>query len=733
LKEILLITPPFTQLNTPYPATAYLKGFLNTKNIQSHQIDLGIEVILKLFSKEGLQHLFEISDKTFENNAVDISENSIRIFTLREEYIKTIDDVIAFLQNKKPTLARQICSMNFLPEASRFNHLDDMEFAFGNMGLQDKAKHLSTLYLEDLSDFIVENIDENFGFSRYAEKLGRSANSFDDLYQKLNSENTFIDEFTLKILSENLNKVQPKLVCFSVPFPGNLYAAFRCAQFIKNNFPKVKTAFGGGFANTELRELKDKRVFEFFDFITLDDGELPIELLYQNVSEGKNDFKRTFLLENNAVIYKNNSEKHDYKQIQVGTPDYTDLPLDQYISVIEIANPMHSLWSDGRWNKLTMAHGCYWGKCTFCDISLDYIKIFEPISAKILVDRMQELIEKTDENGFHFVDEAAPPALMREVALEILRRKLVVTWWTNIRFEKSFTKDLCFLLKLSGCVAVSGGLEVASDRLLKLINKGVTVEQVAKVCRNFTEAGIMVHSYLMYGYPTQTEQETIDSLEMVRQMFEMGILQSGFWHQFAMTAHSPVGLNPEEFGVIPSLKEITFANNDVEFRDKTGIDHSKFSFGLKKSLFNYMHGICFENPLQEWFEFKIPKTKINADYIHDCLLEEENFVIKPNAKIIFTGSKPLVEYFIKSKKGNSWEMATLTFHEKTNTFSITLEKEKANWLLRIIDEITLNEFNKTLLVNDLKNSFESYFDDFELFWYSKPVQLLKENGVLLVL
>ena len=695
-------------------------------------MDLGIEVILELFSKEGLQHLFEISSQKFDNNETEISENSQRIFTLREEYIKTIDDVIAFLQNRKPTLARQICSMNFLPEASRFNHLDDMEFAFGNMGLQDKAKHLSTLYLEDLSDYIVENIDENFGFSRYAERLGRSANSFDELYQKLQSDKTFVDNFTLEILEKKLLETQPKLVCFSVPFPGNLYSAFRCAQHIKNHYPNIKTAFGGGFANTELRELKDKRVFEFFDFITLDDGELPIELLYQNVSESKNEFKRTFLLENNEVVFKNNTVQHDYKQAEIGTPDYTDLPLDQYISVIEIANPMHSLWSDGRWNKLTMAHGCYWGKCTFCDISLDYIKLYEPISAKILVDRIEELIEKTGENGFHFVDEAAPPALMREVALEILRRKLVVTWWTNIRFEKSFTRDLCFLLKLSGCVAVSGGLEVASDRLLKLINKGVTVEQVAKVCRNFTEAGIMVHSYLMYGYPTQTEQETIDSLEMVRQMFEMGILQSGFWHQFAMTAHSPVGLNPEEFGVVPHLKEITFANNDVEFRDKTGIDHSKFSFGLKKSLFNYMHGICFDNPLQEWFDFKIPKTKIHPDYIHDCLLEEENFSTKPNAKIIFTSSKPLIEYFIKSKKGNSWEMATLTFHEKTNVFSINLEKEKAIWLLETIVEISIYS-TKNLTFNQLKAKYELDFDDFELFWFSKPMQLLKVNGVLLSL
>jgi hypothetical protein len=495
LKDLLLITPPFTQLNTPYPATAYIKGFLNTKNCSTFQMDLGIEVILELFSKSGLVQVFSHADVVFPSAVEGFSLNSQRILSLRDDYVKTIDSVIAFLQGKNPSLARQICSGNFLPEASRFAQLDDMEWAFGTMGMQDKAKHLATLYLEDLSDFIVECVDENFGFSRYAERLGRSANSFDELYQNLQNETTYIDKITLKILNKRIKKVQPKLICFSVPFPGNLYSAFRSAQFIKKHYPDVKVAMGGGFPNTELREIKDKRVFEFFDFITLDDGELPIELLTFKVQNpNSNDFKRTFLLENDKVVYKNNSSKPDYKQSEVGTPDYSDLHLDKYISVIEIANPMHSLWSDGRWNKLTMAHGCYWGKCTFCDISLDYIKLYEPIAAKILVDRMEELIAQTGESGFHFVDEAAPPALMREVALEIIKRKLVVSWWTNIRFEKSFTSDLCILLKASGCIAVSGGLEVASDRLLELIKKGVTVEQVAQVTRNFTESGIMVHA-----------------------------------------------------------------------------------------------------------------------------------------------------------------------------------------------------------------------------------------------
>ena len=630
-------------------------------------------------------------------------------------------------------MARQICAGNFLPEASRFEQLDDMEWAFGSMGMQDKAKHLATLYLEDLSDYIKEAVDENFGFSRYAERLGRSANSFDEMYSHLQKDLTYIDAIALQILEEKLKQVQPKLVLISVPFPGNLYSAFRCAQFIKKQFPKIKTSMGGGFPNTELRDLKDKRVFEFFDFITLDYGELPVELLYNFVTSSAVEmpFKRTFLIENNEVVYKNNTTKLDYKQSDVGTPDYSDLLLEDYISVIEIANPMHSLWSDGRWNKLTMAHGCYWGKCTFCDISLDYIKLYEPIAAKTLVDRMEEIIAQTGENGFHFVDEAAPPALMREVALEILRRKLTVSWWTNIRFEKNFTADLCLLFKASGCIAVSGGLEVASDRLLELIQKGVTVEQVAQVTRNFTEAGIMVHAYLMYGYPTQTIQETVDSLEMVRQMFELGILQSGFWHQFAMTAHSPVGMFPEEFGVIPEMNEITFANNDIQFKDKTRINHDKFSFGLKKSLFNFMHGICFDYELQDWFDFKIPNTTISSDYIVSCLEREDNFTTKPSAKIIWIGGKPITETYTKLKKGNSWEMMKLTFHDKRETFEISLDKDKADWFLNVLELLVISN-EKAATFGQLKTSFENQFEDFELFWYSKPLNTLREFGLLVI-
>lgn len=728
--QILLITPPFTQLNTPYPGTVYLKGFLNTKNISSYQADLGIEVILQLFSKNGLQDLFSF----IEQNSLDLGENAQRIVALQDDYIQSIDAVISFLQGKNPTLANAIVHDDYLPQASRFSQLDELDWAFGSMGFQDKAKHYATLYLEDISDLIIETVDENFGFSRYAERLGRSANSFDELYQKLHDEPTYIDQITLCLLDDLIQRTNPKIVGFSVPFPGNLYSAFRSAQYIKLYHPHIRVVMGGGFPNTELRSVSDVRVFEFFDFINLDDGEAPTEQLirFVNGEIAQSELKRTFVLDANEVKYINNLLIKDYKQSEVGCPDYTDIDLDQYISVIEVVNPMHRLWSDGRWNKLTMAHGCYWGKCTFCDISLDYIKVYEPIAAKEIVDRMEQLIASTGTTGFHFVDEAAPPALMREVAIEIIKRKLTVSWWTNIRFEKSFTLDLCRLLKASGCIAVSGGLEVASDRLLQLIDKGVTVEQVARVNRNFTEAGIMVHAYLMYGFPTQTAQETIDSLEMVRQMFEVGIMQSGFWHQFAMTAHSPVGLNPEAFDVINHSTTLgAFANNDMVHEDKSGANHDKFSFGLKKSLFNYMHGLCFDFPLQEWFEFKVPKTKIAPDYIVSVLESEPFPTYKNTQKVVWLGSLPTVETFTKSKKGKTFEKARLIFHSKHDLLEIEVDKEVGEWLFQLMKD--LKQAPKGVLsFAQVKQSFEAQTSqDFEPFIYSKQGVMLREFGLLI--
>jgi radical SAM superfamily enzyme YgiQ (UPF0313 family) len=726
--KVFIATPPFTQLNTPYPATAYLKGFLNTIAIPSYQADLGIEVILQLFSRKGLEQLF----LTIASIKKDWSKNAKRIIALEAEYINTIDNTMDYLQNNNPTLAHYICNGNYLPEASRFEQIADLEWAFGAMGIQDKARHLCTLYLEDLADLIVETVDPYFGFSRYAERLGRSALSFDTLEAALSKALTYIDTIVIQCLEKHIHAFEPNLVAISVPFPGNLFSAFRCAQWLKQHHPEIKVCLGGGYANTELRNISDPRVFQYFDFITLDDGELPLQHLIEYL-ENKRPLallKRTFTLQEGRVIFCNGSLQKDYKQQDVGTPDYSDLLLQNYLSVIEVANPMHRLWSDGRWNKLTLAHGCYWGKCTFCDISLDYIKIYESTTASILADRIETIIQQTGQTGFHFVDEAAPPAMMRELALEIIRRKINITWWTNIRFEKSFSRDLCQLLAASGCIAVSGGLEVASDRLLKLIDKGVTVAQVAQVAQHLTAAGIMVHAYLMYGFPTQTPQETIDALEIVRQLFNTGIVQSGFWHQFAMTTHSPVGINPEQFKVQRVTQTGSFANNDLEHYDPVQ-NHDRYSDGLRKSLFNYMHGICFDYPLQEWFDFKIPRTTLAPNYISNILDNDAIPEPKDNHKLIWMGTAVNYKEKQKKLKKTIFKEGLLIVHTKKEMMQIPVESSYGAWLAHMLNNSTFNQL-PTYQQWQKAYETENIPVSFSTLWNSDTVYELRNIGLLVL-
>ena len=625
--RILSLIPPMTQLNTPYPSTAYLTGFLRSRGIDATQDDIALKLVLELFSPAGLQEIHE------PVKAIPPKKRSATLHCFSEQferYLATVTPAIAFLQGRDPSIGHRICGRNFLPEGPRFASLDvyidedggdPLAWAFGSLGVQDKARHLATLYLNDLADVLREAVDARFEFVRYGESLARSQPTFEPLAKALTAPPSLVDRTLEKLTILAVDRNRPTIVLLSVPFPGSVYAAFRMAQAIKAHDPKIVTVLGGGWVNTELRELKEPRVFDYFDYVTLDDGERPILALldYLDGQRPRLNLVRTYARVDGKVRYFNNSEP-DVPFAEVGTPTWDGLPLDRYLSLLDMLNPMHRLWSDGRWNKLTVAHGCYWKKCSFCDVSLDYIGRYDGAPAALLVDRIESIIEETGQTGFHFVDEAAPPKALKSLADELQKRNRAISWWGNIRFEKSFTPELCNQLADSGCIAVSGGLEVASDRLLTLMKKGVSVDQVARVTRAFSEAGVLVHAYLMYGFPTQTVQDTVDALEYVRQLFAEGCIQSGFFHRFACTVHSPVGLNPAEYGIkLKALPPISFATNDVEFIDPTGVDHNSLGKALNKALYNYMHGIGLDEDVRSWFSGKVPRTTVARHKISKAL------------------------------------------------------------------------------------------------------------------
>lgn len=586
--NILLVTPPLTQINTPYPATTQLKAYLDQRGHTTHQVDLGIEVIDRILTPDFLKHVG------------------------LEKSAKCIERVVRFLRGQDDTIAPRIANRSLLPEGRRFKQLCDMEWAFGTSGIQDKARYLATLFIEDIADHIRTHTDKHFDLVRYAEYLSNYAPTFDELHNELCQPASVVDQLMLDILNNHIEQYSPDLIGFTIPFPGCLYAALRCGQSIKQMKQAPAIVMGGGFPNTEWRQLNEPRLFDYTDYVILDDGEKALDRLAERIAgnASQDQLIRTYWRDTDGTIRYSGNEHENEPFSALPAPTFEGLDLDKYLSTAEMSNPMHRLWSCGKWNKMMVAHGCYWHRCAFCDTSLDYIARFDSPTASTVVDRIEHIIRQTGISGFHFVDEALPPKLLKEICEEILRRDLSISFWGNIRFEKAYTQELCDLMSDAGCIAVSGGLEVASDRLLGLIDKGVTVEQATQACRHFRNSGIMVHSYLMYGFPTETLQETIDALDTVRKMFDEGIVQSAFWHRYAMTCHSPSGQNAEHYGTRRTRsKSHPFCNNEVDFVPTFDYDIETVGRGLAFATYNYMNGIGTDMPLDRWFDIPIPPRK----------------------------------------------------------------------------------------------------------------------------
>jgi radical SAM superfamily enzyme YgiQ (UPF0313 family) len=616
--RILLITPPLVQLNTPYPATPVLAGFLQSRGAEVAQADLSLTLALRLFSRDGLRRVAEAC------RARPRPAPGVRRFLADlDAYLATVDDAVAFLQGRDEAAGWRIARRDLLPEGPRFAALapagtgaseeETLSELFGSLGVTDRAKLVASLYLDDLADVIRDGADPDFGFSRYAERLAAAAPDFAPLLARLAAPPTLVDGLIDELAEQALRQHKPDLVGVTLPFPGTVYAAFRIAAAVRRHAPRARIAFGGGYVNTELRDLADPRVFDFVDDLCFDEGFAPwLGLL------GQGPRVRTL---SRAEIGGRRSEGGDRKAEDGGpgacpasdksrppaadfrAPSYSGLDLSRYVSLVEMANPMHRLWSDGRWLKLPVANGCYWHKCAFCDVGLDYIGRYEAPEAKAVVDSLCRLKRETGLSGFHFTDEALAPALLRKISEEILARGETFTWWGNVRFEKAFTPALARLMARAGCIAVTGGLECAHDRLLKLMNKGVTLAGATQACQAFAEAGLLVHAYLMYGFPTQTKRETAEALEYVRQRFADGHIQSAYWHRFALTAHSPLAREPERYGIrllpepAPALR---FARNEIPYEEPGAPDHARLGQGLRLALYNYMLGLGLDRPAQSW-------------------------------------------------------------------------------------------------------------------------------------
>ncbi len=721
--NVLLLIPPLTQLNTPYPSTAYLTGFLRSQSVPCEQADLGIEMVLRVFSREGLRQVFD----QLEPRRRSLHPVARQMVATQSAILDHIDAVVAYLQGKAPELTKSLSRRAFLPEGPRFR----MQHGWSRRAtIEDRAKHAATLFLEDLTDLVQTTITPNFALNRYAEHLARSTASFDSMLAALQEPPSLTDQFMLEALWAHVDRVKPSLVGLSVPFPGNLYGAFRIAQSLKQQRPDIVIALGGGYVNTELRRLSDVRVFDFVDYLTLDDGERPLLCLIEHVS-GKRPahaLSRTYYRDKSRVVFANDATLANISMNDVGCPTYHGLMLDRYLSILDSTNPMHRLWSEGHWNKLTVAHGCYWKQCTFCDVGLDYISRYEITPTERLVQNIQQLTEETNRRTFHFVDEAAPPMALKALAVALLQRNIGISWWGNIRFEEAFTPDLCRLLAASGCIAVTAGLEAASDRLLAKMKKGITVDRTARVAAAFRQAGILVHAYLMYGFPSETVQETVDSLERVRQLFAADLIQSAFWHRFTATAHSPIGLDPRANGLrIVGPEFGGFAENDLLHEDSIGPTPEWIGEGLRRSMLNFLEARGLEMDVRKWFDRPTPKPRVSQTWITHALSKHgPNEEFSTERRCVWIGEQA----FIESGTGQ----IKLSVQGRKRPLTATLPSRQATWLSELLNEALPRRDRYAAYPSwrDAKQSFPGRPTDFASFVRDPSWKRIRDAGLLLV-
>ena len=692
--RLTLVLPPLSQLNTPYPSIAYLARALAEAGRACSLRDLGIELMLKVFSAEGLKGIFDALEEREH-----LPEPAWRILALRTQHEAVIERVIAFLQGRDRTLATRILNTPFLPRGPR---VDEVELdRFGDMSVDDAARRLCTLYIEDLADLITATLDNGFALSRYSHHLCSGPVSFEPIAERLN-ETTPIDAMLDALVDDMVETTGPDVVGLSVAFPGMLIPALRIGQRLKKR--GIRVIMGGGYVNTELREVETPDLWQCVDALTYDDGEGPLLALLEFWEGGDDRRHRTRTAQG---LFNHETDAHTFVPIA----SYGDLKLDRYLQLIDGENPAHRLWSDGRWNKMTLAHGCYWKKCAFCDVNLNYISHFEPAEITRLISGIEQVIAETGQSGFHMVDEAAPPRAMRDLAIGLLARGLNITWWGNIRFERAFTPDLCRLLAASGLVAVTGGLEVASERILGLMDKGITIENAARAASAFSDAGVMVHAYLMYGFPTQTEQETVDAMEVVRQMFEQGILSSGFWHRFVLTRHSRVYQDPEHYGVIipPLPPGPIFATNDLPHEDPGGADPDRFDRGLVHALHSWMKTEQFERPVHVWFDPPLLPTTEQPSRIKRALQHAPEH----GNRLIWTGGDPL-----EGPNG-------LTLHTTDQSLVVGGRPDERLWLWEVIAAARPDQ--EPLTLGDAIDSFPGDWKRYARRW-----DKVRQAGMLLV-
>jgi radical SAM superfamily enzyme YgiQ (UPF0313 family) len=690
----------------------YLRSFLEARGYRVTVRDHSLGLFERIFSGPALERIFADAEAVLAGGpgkGMDRRtwQTARRFLSESGRWLRCIDRLLDFLRGRDREWGHSLALANgTVPGGPRFDACLDR---LGGNPLPEEAPLLASTLLADLADFITRVLDPDFSLIRYGggpgggpesvKEGGPAPGSFAQVRSGLAGyvARTFYEPY-LDEEWETLDTGGPLILGLSVPFPGSLTGALGCAASAKRRFgSRVTVIAGGGYVNTELRFLSDPAFFDYVDYLSFDRGYGSLDAILsalpasgpgpegeggpspdqgpperrvpppraQGMARGTAPLYKTMFRAAGGRIVADSAiagpacpglpdpdrargTALDDQAALTVFPDYRGVDFSRYICPVDDLNPMHRLWTDGRWLKAYLAHGCYWAQCTFCDTTLDYIRSYRKPDPAALYRHLRDQADHTGVRGIHLVDEAAPPAsLLRLALLNLADRGPPLSFWGNIRFEPAFTPDTAAILAAGGLTGVSGGIEVAAEAAFKRMHKGLSLDILVRCCAAFKEAGILIHAYLIYGYWDQDEQELIDSAEVLRQCFAEGLLDSAFWHPFVLTRHSglyaapPPGLNP----ILPPDSAPRFALNDLSFTGEARF--RPYGEALDHLLARWTAGDT-SSPVTSAFPFKVPPPAVAPRLVAELTGayaadrdRERRAPPPPGGRVIFLGSRPL--------------------------------------------------------------------------------------------
>jgi hypothetical protein len=514
--NIYLLFPPHWTPAMPHMALPVLTGWMRRHGHQVIQRDLNVETYDEILTRRHQRLAFDQIRRRFGASA-----------TAPDLYGRPTPERLAWALKQGPLIAEQVEAAKAILRSPDFYNGEVFEPAFFTL--------VAALELDSLSHF-----PARLDLGSFTDP-GRPDSSSDLLRTVRNPQiNPFYDIFRRGILKD-LMRDRPGLVGISIPTQGQLLAGLTLAALIRDSGLKCHITTGGPHM-TMLRERVTRvpTLFDLIDSVVLFDGEIPLLRLVEALETGGS------LEEVPNLVYRTPGSKNEIRANpllgpvdlnaarQEQQPDFDGLPLDRYLAP-ELVLP------------LATTHGCYHGRCAFCNVGYGGTSGYSPIPVKNILAQIRSAIEKYNCRNIFFVDEAITPRAIRQLSPALRELAEPINWAVAARFEKALTEEHLVEAASSGCRMFLFGLESASQPVMDKMRKGTRIQEMSRILHAAAPLGIWNHTFFFFGFPGETLKDAQETVNFV--YAHQDVIHSGSPGAFLLEIYSPAYCAPEKFGI----------------------------------------------------------------------------------------------------------------------------------------------------------------------------------------